>query len=44
VRQCREEGIVINQRAGRVRISPHVYNTHDEIDRLFEALGRWRNG
>lgn len=39
---CRAEGIVINQRAGRLRISPHLYNTHEEIDRLFEALVRGR--
>lgn len=40
VRRCRQEGIVINQRAGRLRISPHVYNTVEEIDRLMEALVR----
>src|SRR5262249_421539 len=32
VRRCRDAGIVINQRAGRIRISPHCYNTVDEID------------
>jgi selenocysteine lyase/cysteine desulfurase len=40
VRRCREEGIVINQRAGRLRISPHAYNTTAEIDRLLDLLKR----
>jgi selenocysteine lyase/cysteine desulfurase len=38
VRRCRAEGVVINQRAGRIRVSPHCYNTPDEIDRLLELL------
>lgn len=37
--RCREAGIVINQRAGRVRVSPHCYNTREEIDRLLAVLG-----
>jgi cysteine desulfurase / selenocysteine lyase len=40
VRRCRQEGIVINQRAGRVRVSPHCYNTPEELDRLVEVLRR----
>jgi cysteine desulfurase / selenocysteine lyase len=40
VRQCRQQGMVINQRAGRIRVSPHAYNTIEEIDRLLEALVR----
>jgi cysteine desulfurase / selenocysteine lyase len=40
VRRCRQQGIVINQRAGRIRVSPHAYNTHDEIDRLVEVLAQ----
>jgi cysteine desulfurase / selenocysteine lyase len=40
VRRCREQGIVINQRGGRVRVSPHCYNNQEEIDRLVEALAR----
>jgi selenocysteine lyase/cysteine desulfurase len=35
---CRDEGIVINLRAGRLRVSPHCYNTAEEIDRLVAAL------
>jgi selenocysteine lyase/cysteine desulfurase len=38
VRRCRDHGIVINHRAGRLRISPHCYNTRAEIDRLLELL------
>lgn len=38
VRQCRDQGIVINQRAGRLRLSPHCYNTHEELDRLVKCL------
>jgi selenocysteine lyase/cysteine desulfurase len=37
-RLCRERGIVINQRAGRLRVSPHCYNTPEEMDRLVEVL------
>jgi selenocysteine lyase/cysteine desulfurase len=40
VRRCRAAGIVVNQRAGRLRVSPHCYNTHEEIDRLVELLVR----
>jgi selenocysteine lyase/cysteine desulfurase len=38
VRQLKKEHVAINQRAGRLRISPHFYNTHAEIDRLIELL------
>jgi cysteine desulfurase / selenocysteine lyase len=38
VRRCREAGIIINHRAGRLRVSPHCYNTTEELDRLVEAL------
>jgi selenocysteine lyase/cysteine desulfurase len=38
VKRCRADGIIINQRAGRVRVSPHCYNTHEEIDRLIHTL------
>jgi selenocysteine lyase/cysteine desulfurase len=37
-KRCRDEGIVINLRAGRLRVSPHCYNTPDEIERLVRAL------
>lgn len=38
VKRCRDEGMVINLRAGRLRVSPHCYNTVEEIDRLVRAL------
>jgi len=37
-RLCRQRGIAVNQRAGRLRISPHCYNTCEELDRLIETL------
>lgn len=33
-----ERGIVTSYRAGRLRLSPHVYNTEDEIDRTLDVL------
>jgi selenocysteine lyase/cysteine desulfurase len=38
VRSCRQQGIVINQRGGRIRVSPHAYNSFEEIDRLLRIL------
>ncbi len=37
-RHCRTQGIVINHRAGRLRVSPHCYNSTAEIDRLIGLL------
>ncbi|MCS7022774.1 MAG: aminotransferase class V-fold PLP-dependent enzyme [Gemmataceae bacterium] len=37
VTACRDRGIVINARAGRVRVSPHAYNTPDDLDRFLEV-------
>jgi selenocysteine lyase/cysteine desulfurase len=37
-RRCRDAGIIVNHRAGRLRVSPHCYNSHEEIDRLTELL------
>jgi cysteine desulfurase / selenocysteine lyase len=38
VAQCKDNHIVVNQRAGRLRVSPHCYNTFEEIDRLVALL------
>jgi cysteine desulfurase / selenocysteine lyase len=42
VRRLRDAGIVVNQRAGRLRVSPHAYNTPEELDRLVELIGAMR--
>ncbi len=36
---CRAAGVIVNVRAGRVRVSPHAYNTPAEIDRFVTAAG-----
>ncbi len=38
VKRCRQAGVIVNRRAGRLRISPHAYNTAEEIDRLVQVL------
>jgi selenocysteine lyase/cysteine desulfurase len=35
---CRGQGVVVNQRAGRLRVSPHCYNSVAELDRLLDLL------
>jgi selenocysteine lyase/cysteine desulfurase len=37
VDRCRAAGVVVNARSGRVRASPHAYNTPEEIDRFLAA-------
>ncbi len=37
VQRCRANGVIVNHRANRIRVSPHAYNNEDEIDRFFEA-------
>ena len=39
VRRCKAANVVVSQRGGRLRVSPHAYNTPDEIDRLVQLLG-----
>jgi selenocysteine lyase/cysteine desulfurase len=38
VKFCRLHDLVINHRADRIRVSPHCYNTLEEIDRLLACL------
>jgi len=37
-----EKGIVVSARAHGIRVSPHFYNTEEEIDRLVEEIRRCR--
>jgi cysteine desulfurase / selenocysteine lyase len=36
-KRCRAAGVIVNNRADRVRVSPHAYNTEEEIDRFLDA-------
>ena len=36
------EGVYVSLRAGALRISPHLFNTADDVDRLFRVLDRLR--
>jgi selenocysteine lyase/cysteine desulfurase len=38
VRQCRQAGVIVNQRLGRLRVSPHAYNNQEDLDRLLDVL------
>jgi len=33
-----ENGIVVSQRGNLIRVSPHFYNTTEEIDRLLAVV------
>ena len=37
-KQLHKQGVVVRERAGRLRASPHVYNTSGDIGRLVEGL------
>jgi selenocysteine lyase/cysteine desulfurase len=37
-KRCRAAGIVVNNRADRVRVSPHAYNTPEELDRFLDVV------
>lgn len=38
--RLRDEGMAASARAGKLRVSVHLYNTHEDIDRLAAALRR----
>ncbi len=35
---CQQQGIVISVRRGRLRVSPHLFNSEADIDRLVEVM------
>jgi len=37
-----EDRIVVSERDGNVRVSLHLYNVDDDVDRVLEALGKRR--
>ncbi|MDT8367755.1 MAG: aminotransferase class V-fold PLP-dependent enzyme [Longimicrobiales bacterium] len=43
VRALADAGIVVDHRPGHVRVSPHVYNTTDELDHVVRELARIRD-
>jgi selenocysteine lyase/cysteine desulfurase len=38
VRRLAERGIIVDHRPGFVRVSPHFYNTPEEVDRCVDVL------
>jgi kynureninase len=42
VARLADAGIIVDARPGYVRVSPHFYNTEDEVDRCLEVLTSWR--
>jgi cysteine desulfurase / selenocysteine lyase len=38
LRRLADAGVTVSQREGAVRVSPHFYNTQEDIDRLLDAL------
>lgn len=41
---CAAAGVAVSARGGGVRLSPHCYNTTDDIDRFLDVVQRTRSG
>jgi len=41
VKHLAEQGIIVDYRPGHVRVSPHFYNTTEELDRCIEVLAAY---
>jgi len=39
--RLRQKGIIVSARANGLRVSPHFYNTEEEIDKLMEEVKKW---
>jgi selenocysteine lyase/cysteine desulfurase len=37
-KRCRAAGVIVNNRADRIRVSPHAYNAEAEIDRFLDVV------
>jgi selenocysteine lyase/cysteine desulfurase len=44
VHQLAKRGIIVDHRPGFVRVSPHFYNTPEEVDRCVDVLAELRGG
>lgn len=42
VKHLAQQGIIVDYRPGHVRVSPHFYNTTEELDRCIEVLAAYR--
>ncbi len=43
VRKLKEKNIIVSSRYGGIRISPHFYNTEEDIDKLIELLKQYNS-
>lgn len=38
MKRCRQAGVIVNNRAHRLRVSPHVYSTSEDLDRFLDVV------